>query len=600
MAQQPAERAYQGGKHIGAVLREEGVEYYFGVTGRAITPVYIGIGWAGLKLIHMRHEQAAGFAGNAYARCSRRLGVALANAGPGLVNTVAPVAMAYWGKVPMVFIYSQHTMAEDGRGPSQESYADKMLASTTKWVRRVVHPNSIAYLVKKACRDAMTYPQGPVALEFPFDVTLQKTKMSEQAGYVPNAYQEPAAPAADPKSVEAAVKKLLSAERPAIAGGESIFWSNAEPELQEFVELTNIPVITRRVSRGAVPEDHPLAFSGRCRGAILRSADVACIIGLQLGLLEGYGAWAKNLKLIQVAESKADIETTAPTDTIIIGNAKSALRQMIDCAKDMVKKYPKKEAWLKKVDEIKAEDKARMNEDVEPNRNAVPIHPAVLSQEVCEYLDKDATIILDSLTQSHYFTERFIAHQSGSLIDTGLFMSVGHGVGMGIGAQLARPGKQVVVSMGDGGMGVGGFDVETAVRSNLPVCYLLANNGAWMAAGGGVFRKVIPTVGTQYYSPWSIAPTNYAKVFEAMGAYTERVEKAEDIKPALERAFKSGKTSVLDVVTNPSVPLTAGSGKPPSEEQRVRGNLMWMDPEDFPDDLRKKYIDTMPPAAPKK
>ena len=593
MAEQSTEKAVQGGKHIGRVLREDGVEFYAGITGGHVHPIQVGMGMAGIKLLHVRHEQAGAYIADGYARACGKVGVCIGTAGPGMTNTISGIAHAWQCKSPVVAIYGQHRTWEDGRPAEHESYAVQVVAPFTKWTRRIVSPYTIAYFVKKAVRDALTYPQMPVALEIPLDILTVRSTQSQQQGWVPNAYKEPAPQPADEASVEAAVKMLLAAARPVIAGGEAIFWSHAEPELREFVELMNIPVITRRVGRGAVPEDHPLAFSGRARAQILRAADVVCIVGLNLGYLEGYGAWAARAKLIQITESKSDIETTAPSEIIIIASPKSALRQMIDCARDLTggKPAPRKEAWLKQVDEIKVKDKMRMEEDVTKNLKNIPIHPAVLAKETCDFLDKDATIVLDGYSASHFMTERFQAKHSGAVLDSGPWAGVGHGIGMGIGAQLAKPGKQVCVIMGDGGMGLDGFDVETAVRAKTPVCYLLSNNCAWIAFAGPLYMKSVPTVGSSDgYSPFSISPTRYDQVFSAMGAYTERVERPEQIRPALERAFNSGKPSVIDVVVDPTVPPTMG--RQMNLEERVKSMLSsYMDPEDFPDVIRRKYIE---------
>ncbi len=584
-----ADRAIHGGKHIGRVLKEEGVKYYFCVTGGHIFPIQSGIGMNDILMIHCRHEQAAGYAADAYARSSGKVGICMGTAGPGVTNQTSAIAQAYFAKVPLVAIYGEHSTSEDGRGALQELRPDQLLNSITKWTRRIVDTTTLAYFTKKAIRDAMTYPQGPVCLSIPRNMQGIRTTNAQQVGFVANAYPEPPLAQGDPAAVEKAVKALLAAERPVIAGGEDIFWSHAEKELQEFVELTSIPVITRRNGRGAVPEDHPLAFSGRARGAILRSADVACTIGLSLGFLEGYGAWASKLKLIQVTQTRTDLETTAPTDTVIIGNPKAVLKQMIEAVK-AGKKPAKKEAWLKTVADIKAKDKARLEEDAEKNKNNKPIHPAWVAKEACDVLNKDATIILDVFTSSHFFTERFEAKHSAGVLDAGTYAGVGHGVGMGIGAQLARPGKQVLVIMGDGGMGLGGFDVETAVRSKLPVVYLVSNNRAWMSASGIIWVKSMPVLGEQDdWNHWFMHPTRYDQVFAAMGAYTERVEDPTKLKTAVQRAFEKAhaesRPAVIDVVVDRTTLPTAGAGAPPSIEDRLK-TMMYLDPEDVPDQYR--------------
>jgi acetolactate synthase-1/2/3 large subunit len=592
--QAPVERAVQGGKHIGAVLKEEGVQYYFCVTGGHIFPIQVGIGMQGILMIHCRHEQAAGYCADGYARSSGKVGIAMGTAGPGATNMFSAVAQAFFAKVPLVAIMGEHGTNEDGRGALQELRPDQIYNAVTKWTRRIVDPTVMALWVKKAVRDAMTYPQGPVVLSYPRNVQAVRTTMSQQAGYIPNAYKEPPLAYGDPAAVEQAVKTLLGAARPAIAGGEDIFWSHAENELKEFVELTSVPVITRRNGRGAVPENHPLAFSGRARGAILRGADVAMTIGLQLGFLEGYGAWAAKLKLIQVTQTRSDLETTAPTAQIVIGNPKAILKQMIDYVKANYKNgVPKKTEWLAQVSDIKAKDKQRMVEDAAANKNNKPIHPSWLAAEACEVLDKDATIILDGFTSSHFFTEKFESKHSGGVLDAGTYAGVGHGVGMGIGAQLARPGKQTLAIMGDGGMGLGGFDVETAVRSKLPVVYLLSNNSAWMAGSGIVYQHAMPVLGEQdEWTHWFMHPTRYDQVFAAMGAYTERLEDPTKIKETINRAFehanKEGRPAVVDTVVDRVTLPTGGAGRPPSIEERIKATP-YLDPEDVPPQYRHVF-----------
>ncbi len=223
MAESAAEKAVQGGKHLGRVLKEEGLEYYFGITGGHVFPMQVGMGREGIKLVHCRHEQAGAYAADGYARASGRVSVCIGTAGPGMTNTVSGIAHAFSCKSPVVAIYGQHPTWQDGRPAEHESQARDCVGYFTKWTQRVISPYTIAYFVKKAVRDALTYPQAPVALEFPLDIISTRTTASQQQGWVPNAFKYPEPTAADECSVEAAVKMLLAAERPVIAGGEAIF-----------------------------------------------------------------------------------------------------------------------------------------------------------------------------------------------------------------------------------------------------------------------------------------------------------------------------------------------------------------------------------------
>jgi acetolactate synthase-1/2/3 large subunit len=589
MAEKTEERQLAAGKQVARVLKEEGVEYMFGIGGGHITPLIVGFGIeAGVKLVHCRHEQAAGYAADAYARASGKVGVCFGTAGPGMTNMVSAIAQAYWCKSPVVAFFGQHDTNQDGRGALQEGFAEPIMGSITKWTRRIVDTRILAHWTKKAFRDAMTYPPGPVGLEIPRNLQFPKTLMGSQEGWVENSYPLPAPAQGDSASVEKAVRLLLSAERPVIAGGEDIFWADAGNELREFVELTQIPVITRRVARGCIPEDHPLAFSAGARGAILRASDVACTIGLILGHLEGYGRWAANCKLIQITQSQGDIEFTAPSAMVIIANPKAVLKQMTECARDLIKGSPRKDAWLNLVEETKATEKKRLEDEAQAVKNNTPLHPEWVAHEAAAVLNKDATIILDAFTGSAFLTRHFVARCPGAVLDSGNWAGVGHGIGMGIGAQLARPGRQVLVNMGDGGAGLGGFDVETAVRCKLPVVYLINNNSAWMSGGGPMFMKALQHVGSpDPYTPWAIAPTRYDQVFAAMGAYTERVESPAELRPALERAFASGKTAVVDVVVARGVPHPMTRG---SRADEARRGLRYLDPEDVPEDFRARLF----------
>jgi acetolactate synthase-1/2/3 large subunit len=178
-----------------------------------------------------------------------------------------------------------------------------------------------------------------------------------------------------------------------------------------------------------------------------------------------------------------------------------------------------------------------------------PLHPAVLSRQILDFLDPSATIIYDAFTATQYMTDRVKARFAGQILDSGEFGAVGHGVGMGIGAQLARPGKQVLVLMGDGGMGVGAMDIETARRYNLPVVYLVSNNSMWTSGLQHTFFG--KTMGKSSFG--MMPDIRYDRMFEVMDCHAEHVEKPEQIRPALERAFNSGKTAVINAVMDESV-----------------------------------------------
>jgi len=538
---------------VAKVLKEEGAEWYAGVHGGHVWQFMTEISRVGIKMYHMRHEQSGVYCAEGWARTTGRPGICFGTAGPGYGNMVSGMYQASLSRSPVICLFGQHPTSEDGWGPFQEGYAEPVASHFTKWTRRVVDPSMAAYYVQKAFRDVMTYPMGPVAIELPMNVIGQSAgDENNLRGYLSaGRVATPSQPAGDPQIVEKAVQLLIKAKKPIIVAGDGIFWSKASAELRELVEMLSIPVITRRMGRGAVPEEHPLAFGGGYRRPIQMQADVVAIFGLRMNTLEGFGLPprypAENVKYIQVSEDPEELTTRLPTELSISGSPKQVLRQMINYAKSM-KAKPDRREWLAIVAKEKEADRAKTKALIDKVCHNSPIHSDFLAAEIVEFLDKDATVILDGFSMSGFFTDKFKATFAGQLLDAATWSGVGHSVGMGIGAQLGRPGKQVVALLGDGGLGISGFDIETAARYNLPVCYIVFNNSGWM---NPLTQKIMMP---EAEGSWCMLPDiRYDKIFAEMGCHTEFVTEPQEIKPALERSFKSGKTSVLNIIPDVTV-----------------------------------------------
>ena len=349
---------------VAKVLKEEGAEWYAGVHGGHIWQLMSEISRVGIKMYHMRHEQSGVYCAEGWARTTGKPGICFGTAGPGYGNMVSGMYQAYLSRSPVICLLGQHPTSEDGWGPFQEGYAEPVASHFTKWTRRVVDPSMAAYYVQKAFRDAMTYPMGPVGIELPINILGQNAgDENNLRGYLPaGRVAAPSQPAGDPQVVEKAVRMLIKAKKPIIVAGDGIFWSKASAELRELVELLSIPVITRRMGRGAVPEEHPLAFGGGYRRPIQMQADVVAIFGLRMNTLEGFGLPprfpAENVKYIQIAEDPEELTTRLPTELSISGSPKQVLRQMINCAKDM-KAKPDRHEWLAFVAKEKEADRAK-------------------------------------------------------------------------------------------------------------------------------------------------------------------------------------------------------------------------------------------------
>ena len=211
--------------------------------------------------------------------------------------------------------------------------------------------------------------------------------------------------------------------------------------------------------------------------------------------------------------------------------------------------------WLEQVAEVRRKYEQMVASRASKTKERLPIHPERLIADLVSVIDRDATVVIDSFTLSGWMNQYFLAHFPGQVLDSGPLAPVGHGVAMAIGAQLARPGKQVIALVGDGGIGIGGMEMETALRYRLPITVVLWNNGCWGPAyedWGPSFEKQYPFFAGRLQGlaeEFKITQqARYDRCFEALGCYGELVERPEAIVPALERALHAGKPSLLNVI----------------------------------------------------
>lgn len=534
-----------GGAIVGRVLRDLGVRYLFAINGGHTFPILAALRENDIKLIHMRHEQACAYAADAYARATGTVGVCSVTAGCGLTNAITGLCLAGLTGSAVVCIAGQHPTTEDGIGSFQEAYGVEICRSFAKYTKRVLDWSAIEFDLRQAFREARNAPQGAALIEIPTNVLYHQAEVAEQrrgaAVYDPDELRSQA----DPLAIERAIELLRGAERPVIAAGDGVFWSDAATELRAFAEATGIPVYCRRAAQGAVAEDHPLAIRGAWKKSFTGRADVVLAIGFKFWSGEHFGAaptWNEQATYIQVDATPSRIGWQVPAQLAIVGDPKLVLRQLSSAAQRQGL-TARPSAWLDEVATVRA-NYARMLDDREQKQRAArPIHPDRLARELCQVLDADATVIVDSFTMSGWVTQWFTARFAGQVIDAGPLAPVGHGIGMAIGAQLARPGKQVVVVIGDGGLGIGGWDIETALRYELPIYTVLWNNSSW----GPGFEEMPLLKGRT--DPFNMLENiRYDQMFAIMGCHGEYVAEPDDIAPALSRAFASGKASLINVI----------------------------------------------------
>jgi thiamine pyrophosphate-dependent acetolactate synthase large subunit-like protein len=344
-------------------------------------------------------------------------------------------------------------------------------------------------------------------------------------------------PAGDPAQIEAAIALLEKAERPIIVSGSGILWSGASEQLRKWVDQTGIPFYTTPQGRGVVPDDHELSFL-TARSTAFREADLALVIGTRINYVIGFLSpprFNAAAKLIQVDINAGEIGHNHPADVGIVGDAGAVLEQLLEAADGRLKRgrYSGWTDHLRAVDVEKTkESEARLSND------ATPIHPLRLCKEVRDFLDRDAILVVDGQEILNYGRQSIPTFEPGHRLNSGPFGTMGVGLPFGLGAKAAAPDKQVLVLHGDGSFGLNAMELDTAVRWKLPVVTVVSLNGGWTADPDG--NKPGRDLGY----------TRYDKMAEALGCHAEYVEEPGQIRPALERAFKSGQPALVNVKTD--------------------------------------------------
>ena len=547
-----------GGRLFAKALKKEGVEYVFTLNGGHIYNLYEGCVDEGIKVIDFRHEQVAAHAAEGWAKVTGKPGVAIVTAGPGVTDAVTGIANAFQAPSPMILIGGNAGISDHLRGGLQDFDSATFLKPVTKFSEQVKRVERIPEYVSIAFRHATSGVPGPAYLEIPIDVVAGST--DEENVKYPGSYRTQSKAYGDPEYIQQVVDILHNTERPMVLAGSDIWWNDAAEELRDFVEMIDAPVFLNAMGRGSIPSDHPnLGSLGRRYGLV--KSDTVILIGTPIDFRLGYGAdsmFPQKPKLIEIMMDGSKIGQNRDIDVGVVGDSKAVLQQVMDGLRSSGYKSPGK-GWVEEVitedHSLKAADEGMLNSDQSP------INPMRLMKELRDVLDSDATVIGDGGDIVTFAARVLNINEPGHWLDPGQFGCLGAGSGFAAAAQLARPGKQVCIVYGDGGFGLTGFDVESYVRFNLPIVSVVGNNGAWNQTTQGVVRRGMRGIGT-YLSQ----ETDYAKIMDGMGGYGERVTDPEQIRPALERAFNSGKPALLDVVTDPDVAYASMGGR--SRQQR--------------------------------
>lgn len=524
-----------GSEILARALVAQGVDTLFFLMGGPMIETESALIALGVRAIDTHHEQGASMMAHAWTRMTRRPGVCMAASGPGTTNLVTGVANAFADAAPLVAIGGSSPNINLGMEAFQEIDQVGVMRPITKWAERIPDGRRIPDYVATAFRQATAGRPGPVYLDLPGDVL--GTPIDESQLSFPGPWKPSPRALGDPAAVKEAIALLARAERPLILGGSGVWWSGAETAFQRFVEATGIPFYTTPISRGTVPEDHQLAFLN-ARVKAFAEADVILAVGTRFNYVVQFGRpprFATDLKVIHVDVNPAELGHNREADVPILGDARAALEQLL--AESQGRIDPKRYGpWTGRLRVLDAEKQADMDKAMSTDQ--LPIHPLRLCKEVRDFLRRDAILIVDGQEILNYGRQSIPTFVPGHRLNSGPFGCMGVGLPFGVGAKVARPDAQVVVLHGDGSYGINAMEIDTAVRHRVPVLVVISNNGGWT----GDPQQTKPGRNLGYI--------RYDKMAEAFGAHGEYVDKAHEIRPALERAWASGKPAVVNVITD--------------------------------------------------
>jgi thiamine pyrophosphate-dependent acetolactate synthase large subunit-like protein len=530
-----------GSEILAKALKREGVEELFFLMGGPMLAAEAATINEGIRCIDVRHEQAAAMMAQAYSRLRQRPGFCMAASGPATINLSTGLANALIDCCPVVALGGASPVLGNGKQVFQEIDQMEIMSGCVKYAARIHDARRIPEMLNVAIQRAMSGKPGPAYLDLPGDTLYQMVDEKDidwsQTGRPILGAGMPAPQA----QIDELVAALAKAERPVLLTGSGIIWSQAWEEMQAFVDATGIPFYTTPQGRGVVPEDHPCCFPA-ARSTAFRDADLIAVVGTRLNYIVGHLAPPRFSADATIARIDIDVEEISESaravDIGIVADAKTALGQLNQAIAGKVDPA-QYDHWRRALAEKEASKRAGPGSN--SLSDAVPIHPLRLCEEVKNFMDRDAILVVDGQEILNYGRQSLPTYAPGHRLNSGPFGTMGVGLPFGLGAKVAKPDTQVIVVHGDGSFGLNAMELDTAVRHKIPVLVVISLNGGWTADP----QKEKPGRDLGY--------TRYDKMAEALGCYSEYVEEPGEIAAALARAqakVDGGMVAVVNIKTD--------------------------------------------------
>jgi acetolactate synthase-1/2/3 large subunit len=536
---------------IARYLKSQGVKRVYGLCGGHIMPIWMRLDAEGIQIIDVRDERAAVYMAHAEAELGNGLGVALVTAGPGVTNAMTGIAYSHVARSSVLVLSGLPPVPQGNRGALQDITHTDLVRSITRYARTVYNADlALQELDEAVCRSlGQGGEPGPTYLDFPVDVLRRRVSPALELAerFVPRTFNSIAPNEAE---VRAAVELLWSAKRPLVISGRGAKFSS--PVLIELLSRLGAAYLDTGESKGLVPESHPSVVAAM-RGVVMKQADVVLTLGRRLDFQLAYGSPAVfgNAKFVRIADCAAELRDNRRGAVEILASCDLTLQAMLEVAAERAPASDK--SWL---DNLRQQHQERSEKLSLSMRNAKAgsdglMHPNQLLSALRDVVDDDAILVADG---GDFLSFARVGLSATTYLDPGSLGCIGVGTPLGVAASLVCPDKTVVVATGDGAFGFNAMELDTAVRHNAPLLVVVANNGAWAIEVRDQIESYGKVVGTR------LKFSDYAAMAKGLGLYAERVERAEDLNGAIERAL-ANRPALLDVLVTPeAVSSDAKSG----------------------------------------
>ncbi|MFW6067007.1 MAG: thiamine pyrophosphate-binding protein [Myxococcota bacterium] len=560
-----------GGEIVAAMLAAEGVDRVFGIVDGTYLGLYASFEKYGIRLISPRHETSAAHMAGAYARATGKLGVCMASNGPGVANVLPGVAVenGEGNRVLLVTSTRRQGIGYPDRGGTYQYFNQVgVTRPMSKWSGFASTVDRIPEMMRRALRISWRGRPGVVHVDVPENVLNGTYEIADGWQRPPASYRrvEPIAPPAS--QVAEVAERLREAERPMLHLGSGVIHAGAHEAVIALADRLQAPVTTSWGAASVLPGEHPLSVpTGALETAkeVRSQADLALVIGSRLGETDWWGRghrWGgQGATVIQVDNDEEILGLNRLADQLVLADAQAFAKELDARLGEQPVARERLEARRAWIAEIGAQKKKLGEErDMALLSDTDPMHPAHVPHVARRVFGDDALAVIDGGNTAVWATMFLSAPRANSVFSTFKFGMLGAGAGQALGVKSAHPDRPVYCITGDGAMGMHVQEIETAVREELPVVFIVLCDRQWgmvkltQQFGLGAVREVLGVRGEHTINA-DLNEIRFDDVARAMGAHGERVSAPSELEPTLRRALETGRTAVVHVDVDPAAHL---------------------------------------------